>query len=291
MLMARNRRNSQKEYWSNDVLLNSKMFSATMARDRFLSVLRMLHFSNNKDQTEGDRLHKVRGLFDKFLTIFQDSFILFQDLCVDESLVLFKGRLNFKQYIKTKRHRFGIKLYLLCDCETGYVSNFRVYTGKDTNIELNPDLGVSGSVVTTLIAPYLNEGHTVYTDNWYTSPALSLFLHKLKTNSCGTVRGNRKGMPSLSRKLLAGEVQSVTSDSLMAIKWCDRRDVRMLSTLHSDEIVNTGKRDWKTKEPIMKPKCIVDYSCKMGAVDRTDMLLSSVQCIRKSVKWHFIYLT
>jgi hypothetical protein len=60
----------------------------------------------------------------------------------------------------------------------------------------------------------------------------------------------------------------------MAMKWCDRRDVRMLSTLHSDEIVNTGKRDWKTKEPTMKPKYIVDYSCKMGAVDRTDMLLS-----------------
>jgi hypothetical protein len=41
----------------------------------------------------------------------------------------------------------------------------------------------------------------------------------------------------------------------------------MLSTLHSDEIVNTGKYDWKTEQPIMKLKCIVDYSCKMGAVD------------------------
>jgi hypothetical protein len=38
----------------------------------------------------------------------------------------------------------------------------------------------------------------------------------------GTVCGNRKGMPPLSQKLAAGEVQSVTSDSLMAIKWCDR---------------------------------------------------------------------
>jgi hypothetical protein len=128
------------------------------------------------------------------------------------------------------------------------VSNFQIYTGKDTNIQLNPDIGVSGSVVATLIALYLNKGHTVYTDNWYNSPALSLFLHKQKTNSCGTVCGNRKGMPPLSQKLLAGEVQSMTSDSLMVMTWCDRRDVRVLSTLHSDEIVNTGKRDWKTKK-------------------------------------------
>jgi hypothetical protein len=89
-------------------------------------------------------------------------------------------------------------------------------------------------------------------------------------------------MSPLSQKLLKGEVQSVTSDLFMAMKWHDRQDVRMLSTLHSDEIVNTGKHDWKTKQPIMKPKCIVDYIRKMGATDQTDMLL----CIRKSVKWY-----
>jgi hypothetical protein len=130
----------------------------------------MLHFSTTEDQTEGDRLHKVPGLFDKLLAVFQDSFTPFQVLYVDESLVFFKGMLNFKQYIKTKMHMFGIKLYLLCGCKAGYVSNFRIYTRKDTNTELNPDIGVSGSVVTTFIAPYLTRGHTVHTDNWYTSP-------------------------------------------------------------------------------------------------------------------------
>ena len=32
---------------------------------------------------------------------------------VDKSLILFKGRLHFHQYIKTKRARFSIKLYEL----------------------------------------------------------------------------------------------------------------------------------------------------------------------------------
>jgi hypothetical protein len=48
----------------------------------------------------------------------------------------------------------------------------------------------------------------------------------------------------------------------MVMKRSDRRDVRILSTLHSDKIVNTRKDDWKTKQTIMKPKCAVDYSCK-----------------------------
>jgi hypothetical protein len=83
-------------------------------------------------------------------------------------------------------------------------------------------------------------------------------------------------MPPLLQKLLAGEIQSVVSDLLMAMKWCDTQDARMLSTLHSDETVINGKHDWKTKQTIMKPKCTVDYSCKMDAADHTDMLLGSV---------------
>jgi hypothetical protein len=83
-------------------------------------------------------------------------------------------------------------------------------------------------------------------------------------------------MPPLSQKLLAGEVQSVTNDLLMTMKWCDRLDVRMLSTLHSHETVNTGKREWKTKQLIMKLKSIVVYSCKMGVDDCTDMPMSYV---------------
>lgn len=30
---------------------------------------------------------------------------------------VFRERLSWKQYVKTKRYRLGIKLYLLCDCE------------------------------------------------------------------------------------------------------------------------------------------------------------------------------
>jgi hypothetical protein len=32
----------------------------------------------------------------------------------------------------------------------------------------------------------------------------------------------------------------------------------------------------------MKPKSIMEYTCKISAVDQTDMPLSNVQCIRKS---------
>ena len=45
----------------------------------------------------------------QFRKVYQPS----KQLSVDESLILFKGCLHFKQYIKTKRSRFGIKLHEL----------------------------------------------------------------------------------------------------------------------------------------------------------------------------------
>jgi hypothetical protein len=38
-----------------------------------------------------------------------------RELSIDEFMVLWRGRLRFRQYIKGKRHKFGIKLYVLCE--------------------------------------------------------------------------------------------------------------------------------------------------------------------------------
>lgn len=286
LLTGRHGKNKLRDNWSTDALLHTPIFSQSMPRNRFQAILGMLHFSENADQKEGDSFHKLRAVFYKMTALFQERFYPFQNLAIDESLVLFKGRLRFKQYIKSKRHRFGIKLFLLCDCETGYVLNIMVYLGKATEMEQFQDLGLSGSVVATLMKPYLNKGHSLYTDNWYTSPNLSTYLHEQKTNSCGTVRVNRKGMPNLTQKLNKGETVSMASNHLLAVKWKDRRDVVMLTNMHEDHMVTLDKVDFKSKEPIKKPAPVVDYNANMGAIDRSDMMLSSTECARKTIKWY-----
>lgn len=64
---------------------------------------------------------------------------------------------------------------------------------------------------------------------------LSLFLYKLKINACGTVQDKRKWVHLLSQKLSSREIESMASDSLRTMKWRDKPDVRMLSSLHFDE--------------------------------------------------------
>ncbi|UYV64107.1 hypothetical protein LAZ67_2006590 [Cordylochernes scorpioides] len=284
-LMTRNKKVSLKEYWSTNQLHFFPIFSKLMSRDRFFLILSVLHFNDNKTQIPGDKLHKLKPVVDHMKSAYKNTFKPFQDVCIDESLVLFKGRLGFKQYIPSKRKRFGIKLFVLCDVETKYILDFIVYVGKGTEIE-DSDMGVSSSVITTLLQPYMNKGHSLWVDNWYSSPTLFNFLHQRQTNACGTVRKNRKEMPRFGKKLKIGETEAKHTQNLLALKYKDKREVFMLSTMHKNEFANTNKRDKVTNLPIQKPSAVIDYNQKMGTVDQTDMLLSSIGCLRKSLKWY-----
>lgn len=286
LLMSRNKKLDMKDNWSNDPLLYTPIFGKIMCRDRYLLILRMIHFCNNEIQVSGNRLFKLDMVLDEVRANFKAAMVPFQNLVIDESLVLWKGRLSFKQFIKSKRHRFGIKFFVLCDVETDYILDFIIYTGAETRLlPYDINIGISGGVVKTLIAPYLNKGYNLYTDNWYTSPILSQYLLKKKTTLTGTVKKNRRGMPPLKNKLSAGGVQSSHTKNIMVLKWLDRREVFMLSTLYDDKLADSGKVDRKGVM-IKKPNCVVNYNACMGSIDKTDMLLSSVECVRKTLKWY-----
>ena len=134
-------------------------------------------------------------------------------------MMKWKGRLSFKQFIPSKRHRSGIKQFVLCDVLTGYVQDIIVYTGKSTDITMVTDLGMSGSVVTTLMQPFLGKGHVLHLDNWYSSPTLFHYLLKNQTGACGTVRANRKGMSKFIDKMSKGDLEHFNNGEMLATKW------------------------------------------------------------------------
>ncbi|KAJ8944361.1 hypothetical protein NQ314_009493 [Rhamnusium bicolor] len=148
------------------------------------------------------------------------------------------------------------------------------------------EFGKSGQVVTTLMNPYLNKNLTIYLDNWYNSPTLSLLQHDNKTNSCGTIKKNRKFMPKLDEKLKRGEMSFRSSGPALVLKWCDKRDIYMITTLHDYNMSSMNKTDRQTGMQVMKLNCIIDYNQNMGSVDKTDMLISSIESVRKCMKWY-----
>lgn len=285
MLMGNVRKSQISDYWCTNPLISTPIFSQYFSRNRYKDVLRFLHFCDNNNSSE-DRSNKIKEIFSALKQKWSTSFSPGRNLCIDESLLKWKGRLNFKQYIPSKRSRFGIKFFILADSETSYILDSIIYTGSSTNLEIRKEFGYSASVVLQLMKPYFNLGHSLFVDNWYTSPILFEQLFELKTNACGTVRPSRKGLPYLKDKLAAGETKSYFTKDMMALKWKDKREVFILSSLHDDSFENSKKINSKNNEFFQKPKCIIDYSNNMGGVDRNDMQISFSECVRKSVKWY-----
>jgi hypothetical protein len=85
-------------------------------------------------------------------------------------------------------------------------------------------------------------------------------LHCRNTNACGTVKQKRKRMPDLKQKIKKGEILYNSTKNLLALKWMDKREVRMLSTCHSPQMLPTGKTKRDTNEEILKPECVIDYN-------------------------------
>lgn len=129
-----------RQYWSTEILYSTRLHRMAMTRTRFEAIQKFLHYNDNakcppRDDPTYDRLYKVRPVIDHFNAKFSEVYVPDKCVAIDESLVHYKGRLRFRQYLPSKRARYGIKMYKLCESTSGYTHKFRVYEGKDSRIE------------------------------------------------------------------------------------------------------------------------------------------------------------
>ena len=108
-------------YWQTQhKLLSTSGISSIMSRVRFEQLFRFLHLANSADNLPGnnlghDKLFKVRKLLDFILPKFEHEYSLHESVTIDEAMIPFKGRLSFKQYIKNKPIKWGIKAFVLSE--------------------------------------------------------------------------------------------------------------------------------------------------------------------------------
>ena len=198
------KKNEVRDYWSTNPLHSTPIFPTVMTRNRYQAIKKFIHWNDNSaapaaDDPDRDRLYKIRPLVSHLSEKFQEFFTPSANISIDECLLLYKGRLVWRQYIPLKRSRFGIKIYALCDSVTGYTYRFRIYTGAqdpatDITNDLPADCGSmlsSEQIVIWLMQPLLDKSYALYTDNYYTSVPLAKYLLSRGTHLTGTVRANR----------------------------------------------------------------------------------------------------
>jgi len=80
MLMAHMKKFRLKDYWSTNYLISTPVFGDIMPRDRFLLLLKFLHFNDNTYQTEGDRLYKLKPIVQDLKQKFRRTFCSVSEL-------------------------------------------------------------------------------------------------------------------------------------------------------------------------------------------------------------------
>ena len=117
-------------------MLDTPFFRGVMTEHRFSLIMKFLHFSDNEafnpNTHPASKLKKIWEVYQALQRNFRQTYIPERDVSVDESLMLYKGALSWIQYIATKRSRFGVKFFMVCESKSGYIWDSVLYTGKDT---------------------------------------------------------------------------------------------------------------------------------------------------------------
>ncbi|XP_037875467.1 piggyBac transposable element-derived protein 4 isoform X4 [Bombyx mori] len=286
-------KNRIDEYWnSSRDIFSTPGFSTEMSYDRFVLLSKCLHFNNNKNLNSAmltgsqAKLFKIKPIIDHLNCKFSKLYNLSQNVALDESLTMWKGWLDINQFIPNKAATVGIKTYEVCESQTGYLWRFEVHAGQDT-LALQEDDPVSGGVpalVLRLLNGLEHKGHTIWMDNYYNSPSLARELKVRGFDCVGTLRTNRKFVPSEFQKItkndmIVGQVLGCTSGDVDIMVWRDRNRVALISTYHG--LVTTRCGD------TFKPTVVQDYNANMGGVDRKDQLLAMYPIERrKTTVWY-----
>lgn len=127
---------SVKDYWRKYWLTETK-FGSVMSWNRYLLLSTCLHFSNNEQvvqwgEEDFNLLFKIQPVLDIINPVYENVYGPGKNLCIDESMIKFKGRIYFRQYLPAKPTTLGNKVFVLSESDSGYGLKFEVYTGKES---------------------------------------------------------------------------------------------------------------------------------------------------------------
>lgn len=303
ILMGIKRLPSIRDYWSSNEEIRDSYISSLMSRNRFMWILGNLHLNDNtkqpkKDSPDFDKLYKLRPFLNKLLYTYKLYYQPDEHQSIDESMIKFKGRSSLRQYMPQKPIKRGYKVWVRAN-KSAYISEFQIYTGKVATTEKHLGTRVVKDLTKNIVGDY----HKVYFDNYFTSMPLMNDLKQSKIYACGTVRKDRKGLPSnfKSDKVMErGDADwRMIDEGIVSMKWMDKKGIYFLSNFHDPEQTTSVQRRKKdgTSEEILCPELVKDYNQNMGHVDKADMLKSFYEIDRKSKRWwlrifwHFVDVT
>jgi len=125
-------------YWSSNPLLRREGIARTMTCSRVHNLVQYFHAADRaakpaRGHPAYDRLFKVRPVIDVIGETCCDVYHLSREASIDEAMIAFTGRLSIIQYMLKKPIKRGIKVWVMCDANTAFMSRFEFYLGRQND--------------------------------------------------------------------------------------------------------------------------------------------------------------
>ncbi|KAG5862384.1 hypothetical protein JTB14_007490 [Gonioctena quinquepunctata] len=222
-----------------DSTISGKFYRSCMNCDRFLYLLNCIRCDDKETREErkiNDPFTHIREIWEILIDTCRHSYSPTSYVTIDEQLLAFRGRCPFRMYIPNKPAKYGVKIVMLCDSATKYMSDASPYLGKKT--ETN-GLPLADSYVKELTKSIHGTNRNVTMDNWFTSVPLvdELLQSPYKLTMIGTIRKNEKEITKefLDEKSRNAKTSMICFDqkkTLVSYMPKKKKLVLLLSTMH-----------------------------------------------------------
>lgn len=270
-------------------ITNRPIFTATMSAKRFEILTACLRFDDANTRAARkavDKAAPVSELFSTFISNSQKSYVLSEYITIDEMLIPFRGRCQFKMFMPKKPKKYGIKVMCLCDAKTSYLFNAYIYTGagsdgvglaeKEKNFLNKP----TQSLV-RLCEPVKNTNRNVTSDNWFSSIEAVEELSKRGLTYVGTLKKDKliipsEFLPNTKRTVGSSDHAFNGQNTLVSFVPKKNRAVVLISNMHHSAHIN---------EESGKPEIIMFYNETKCGVDLMDMRCAVYSSGRRTRRW------
>ena len=241
-----------RSYFSKRRVISTPGFADVISRERFELICKFLHFIENDSLPtyQGPPiLFKICRVICHLNIKFQILYLPNQNIAIDESMTLWKGRLSKRKYLPLKAPKFRIKLSN--HANRIFVVFSSIYRPKhgptvESDYSRHPQ---NSSCITGTLKPLFVRWHTLWIDNYFSSTELA---RKLKfensTNCVGTLNLNRKNVSKKveDKKVEKGEIIARHSGPVTVLKLRDKRQHSSTAEWKTFS-EKSGTQNWKIK--------------------------------------------
>jgi len=296
LMMNLNRNSFYWDHWNSKNDLKNSYLRFFMPKYRFYYSKRFFHVEDFKHSNKADKMHKLSFLIEYICEKWQKYFYPGRDICIDETIIPYTGKkTNFTVGLRNKPNS-GFLMYGIANSTNGYMLKGEIFTGKDVVPDKDKkESNIIYNRILRLIDRYLDKGHILFVDNFYTTIGIADFLYRRNTGFVGTLRDNRAKEQKLDKGMVKSEVRYFVNQErpfLMLTIFYDTVIVKALSNCFKAQNVVYKKSMQRTTSRGLKVSPLVfrEYNKKASGVDISNHLYACYRnTIRSNKWWHYIY--